>query len=170
MTGIVERRHTLPILSNVFIELKSENISFIATDLEIQITTSQRMAALSGTNTRLRWAAKKLQDILRALPDKAQVILEAGENRLQAKAGKSRFNLQTLPAKISPVSRKARSRRARITLQQRELKHILSMVQYAMAQQDIRYYFNGLLLLMEDNCLRVVATDGHRLAFAFDDA
>jgi len=167
VTGIVERRHTLPILSNVFIELKSENISFVATDLEIQITTSTKDGSAVGDAYSVTVGAKKLQDILRALPEQAQVTLEAGENRLQAKAGKSRFNLQTLPAEDFPRFPESKEPQARITLQQRELKHLLSMVQYAMAQQDIRYYLNGLLLLMEDNCLRVVATDGHRLAFAF---
>ena len=167
VTGIVERRHTLPILSNVFIELKSENISFVATDLEIQITTSAKDGSAVGDAYSVTVGAKKLQDILRALPEQAQVTLEAGENRLQAKAGKSRFNLQTLPAEDFPRFPESKEPQERITIQQRELKHLLSMVQYAMAQQDIRYYLNGLLLLMEDNCLKVVATDGHRLAFAF---
>jgi hypothetical protein len=167
VTGIVERRHTLPILSNVFIELKSENISFVATDLEIQITTSTKDGSAVGDAYSVTVGAKKLQDILRALPEQAQVTLEAGENRLQAKAGKSRFNLQTLPAEDFPRFPESKEPQARITLQQRELKHLLSMVQYAMAQQDIRYYLNGLLLLMEDNCLRVVATDGHPVSNKF---
>ena len=144
-----------------------KNISFVATDLEIQITTSAKDGSAVGDAYSVTVGAKKLQDILRALPEQAQVTLEAGENRLQAKAGKSRFNLQTLPAEDFPRFPESKEPQARITLQQRELKHLLSMVQYAMAQQDIRYYLNGLLLLMEDNCLRVVATDGHRLAFAF---
>ena len=85
---------------------------------------------------------------------------------MHAKAGKSRFNLQTLPVEDFPKFPESTEPQAKITVQQKELKHILSMVQYAMAQQDIRYYLNGLLLLMEDNHLKVVATDGHRLAFA----
>lgn len=166
VTGIVERRHTLPILSNVLIERKHEKISFIATDLEIQITTSAEDAHADGEEHSVTVAAKKLQDILRALPDKARVVLEMGENRLHAKAGKSRFNLQTLPAEDFPKFPESIESQGKITVQQKELKHILSMVQYAMAQQDIRYYLNGLLLLVEENYLRVVATDGHRLAFA----
>ena len=166
VTGIVERRHTLPILSNVLIERKQEKISFIATDLEIQITTSVEDANPVNEERAVTVPAKKLQDILRALPDKVQVMLETGENRLHAKAGKSRFNLQTLPVADFPKFPESTEPQAKITVQQKELKHILSMVQYAMAQQDIRYYLNGLLLLMEDNHLKVVATDGHRLAFA----
>ncbi|SOD40266.1 DNA polymerase III subunit beta [Nitrosovibrio sp. Nv4] len=166
VTGIVERRHTLPILSNVLIERKQEKISFVATDLEIQITTSAEHVNPDSEEYAVTVAAKKLQDILRALPDKAQVILETDENRLRAKAGKSRFSLQTLPVEDFPKFPEGTEPQAKITVQQKELKHMLSLVQYAMAQQDIRYYLNGLLLLLEDNYLRVVATDGHRLAFA----
>nr|ABB69882.1 DNA polymerase III beta chain [Nitrosospira sp. NIJS16] len=166
VTGIVERRHTLPILSNVLIERKHESISFIATDLEIQITTSAQDSVDNDEEHSVTVAAKKLQDILRALPDKAQVVLEMGENRLLAKAGKSRFNLQTLPAEDFPKFPESKEAQGKVTVQQKELKHLLSMVQYATAQQDIRYYLNGLLLLLEDSYLKVVATDGHRLAFA----
>lgn len=166
VTGIVERRHTLPILSNVLIERKDTEILFIATDLEIQITTSVQDITGASEGHSVTVAAKKLQDILRALPDKAQVTLDTDENRLQGKAGKSRFNLQTLPVEDFPKFPENTESQAKITLQQKELKHLLFLVQYAMAQQDIRYYLNGLLLLMEENHLKVVATDGHRLAFA----
>lgn len=166
VTGIVERRHTLPILSNVLIERKDAEILFIATDLEIQITTSVQDIAGVSEGHSVTVAAKKLQDILRALPDKAQVTLDTDENRLQGKAGKSRFNLQTLPVEDFPKFPENTESQAKITIQQKELKHLLFLVQYAMAQQDIRYYLNGLLLLMEENHLKVVATDGHRLAFA----
>lgn len=166
VTGIVERRHTLPILSNVLIERKNDEISFIATDLEIQITTSTRDSNTVTEGHSVTVAAKKLQDILRALPDKTEVTLETKENRLQGKAGKSRFSLQTLPVEDFPKFPENTESQAKITVKQKELKHLLFLVQYAMAQQDIRYYLNGLLLLMEENYLKAVATDGHRLAFA----
>ena len=166
VTGIVERRHTLPILSNVLIERKNDQISFIATDLEIQITTSTRDSNTVTEGHSVTVAAKKLQDILRALPDKTEVTLETKENRLQGKAGKSRFSLQTLPVEDFPKFPENTESQAKITVKQKELKHLLFLVQYAMAQQDIRYYLNGLLLLMEENHLKAVATDGHRLAFA----
>nr|ABB69891.1 DNA polymerase III beta chain [Nitrosovibrio sp. RY3C] len=167
VTGIVERRHTLPILSNVLIERKREEISFTATDLEIQIaTTAPDSKDESKQTSAITVAAKKLQDILRALPDNVQVTLEAQENRLQVKAGKSRFNLQTLPAEDFPRLPESSTPQAKITLPQKELKNLLFLVQYAMAQQDIRYYLNGLLLLVEADHLKVVATDGHRLGFA----
>lgn len=166
VTGIVERRHTLPILSNVLIERKNESLSFMATDLEIQITTTTQDSESIKQAFAVTVTAKKLQDILRALPDKAQITLEAEENRLQVKAGKSRFNLQTLPVEDFPKLPEGTEPQAKITLQQKELKNLLFLVQHAMAQQDIRYYLNGLLLLLEENHLKVVATDGHRLGFA----
>lgn len=166
VTGIVERRHTLPILSNVLIERKNESLSFMATDLEIQITTCTQDSEVVKKGFSVTVAAKKLQDILRALPDKAQITLEAEENRLQVKAGKSRFNLQTLPVEDFPKLPESSEPQAKIILQQKELKNLLFLVQYAMAQQDIRYYLNGLLLLLEESYLKVVATDGHRLGFA----
>ncbi|KIO49494.1 DNA polymerase III subunit beta [Nitrosospira sp. NpAV] len=166
VTGIVERRHTLPILSNVLIERKNEETSFVATDLEIQITTSTQDSNTIGEGYSVTVAAKKLQDILRALPDKTEVTLETTENRLQGKAGKSRFSLQTLPVEDFPKFPENTESQAKITVKQNDLKHLLFLVQYAMAQQDIRYYLNGLLFLMEENHLKAVATDGHRLAFA----
>ncbi len=167
VTGIVERRHTLPILSNVLIEKKNENLTFMATDLEIQITTITNNNETTKNELAVTVAAKKLQDILRALPEKALVTLDLEDNRLQVKAGKSRFNLQTLPVEDFPKFPESTEQQARITLKQKELKNLLFLVQYAMAQQDIRYYLNGLLLLLEDNHLKAVATDGHRLSFAW---
>jgi DNA polymerase-3 subunit beta len=102
VTGIVERRHTLPILSNVLIEKKGGQVGFLATDLEIQITTASA-DELPGEDFRLTTSAKKLQDILRAIPDKTTVTLEQLDGRLTLKAGKSRFNLQTLPAEDFPL-------------------------------------------------------------------
>lgn len=166
VTGIVERRHTLPILSNVLIERKNEEITFMATDLEIQIATTAQDGKGSTQENSITVAAKKLQDILRALPENIKVTLEAQENRVQVKAGTSRFNLQTLPAEDFPKLPESTAVLAKITVQQKELKNLLFLVQYAMAQQDIRYYLNGLLLLVEEKQLKVVATDGHRLGFA----
>ena len=169
VTGIVELRHTLPILSNVLIEKKGGEVGFLATDLEIQITTASA-EALPGEDFRLTTSAKKLQDILRAIPDKTQVTLEQQDGaRLVLKAGKSRFNLQTLPAEDFPLLSVAGSANATFSLPQRELKRLIAQVQYGMAVQDIRYYLNGLLLQTDGNQVRLIATDGHRLAFAAAD-
>jgi len=167
ITGIIEHRHTLPILSNVLIERKNKEILYVATDLEIQITTTTKDSTTTNEQIcSVTVGAKKLQDILRALPDRTQVTLETEENRLLVKAGRSRFNLQTLPAKDFPKLPESNELLKKITVQQGELKSLLLLVQYAMAQKDIRYYLNGLLLVMEENYLKAIATDGHRLGFS----
>jgi DNA polymerase-3 subunit beta len=165
VTGIVERRHTLPILSNVLIEKKGGEVGFLATDLEIQITTSSP-EALPGEDFRLTTSAKKFVDILRAIPASATVTLEKDDSRLTVKAGKSRFNLQTLPADDFPHLTINGEAQAKFSLAQKDLKRLLSQVQYAMAVQDIRYYLNGLLLQTDGEQVRLVATDGHRLALS----
>lgn len=162
--GIVEKRHTLPILSNVLMEKEGERLTLLATDIEIQIKTSA--ATSTGENASMTVAARKLQDILRALPEEAEVSLTLDEKRLQVKAGRSRFNLQTLPAEDFPRMAQSDGNQTRLTLTQKQFKRLLALVQYAMAQQDIRYYLNGLLLVVKGNEICVVATDGHRLAYA----
>jgi DNA polymerase-3 subunit beta len=167
VTGIVEKRHTLPILSNVLIEKKQEKLTLVATDLEIQISTEFIIEGkVSGEDTKLTVSARKLQDILRALPEEAEALLEAQNNRLQVRAGKSRFNLQTLPPNDFPVLAAPGTAQAKISLSQKHLRELLLLVQFAMAQQDIRYYLNGLLLVLEGKQIKVVATDGHRLSYA----
>jgi DNA polymerase-3 subunit beta len=165
VSGIIERRHTLPILSNVLIDRADGMLAFLATDIEIQITASSAIAA-GGEVRPMTVGARKLVDILRALPDGAEVTLTPQDKRLQVKAGKSRFTLQTLPAEDFPRLARPSGEVARFALPQKALRKLLGLVQYSMAQQDIRYYLNGLLVLVEDRQLRLVATDGHRLAYA----
>ena len=165
VSGIIERRHTLPILSNVLIDRSGQTLAFLATDIEIQITSRSTLAAEAEARA-LTVGARKLVDILRALPQDAEVTLQQQDKRLLVRAGKSRFTLQTLPAEDFPRLAKPAGESARFALSQRELRHMLGLVQYAMAQQDIRYYLNGLLMVVEDRSLKLVATDGHRLAFA----
>ena len=165
VSGIIERRHTLPILSNVLVERVDGVLSFLATDIEIQITSRSSLAAGADAKP-LTVGARKLVDILRALPEGAEVTLQQQDKRLQVKAGKSRFTLQTLPAEDFPKLARPAGDVTRFALPQKALRRLLGLVQYAMAQQDIRYYLNGLLVLVEDQQLRLVATDGHRLAYA----
>ncbi|HEY9381171.1 MAG TPA: DNA polymerase III subunit beta [Burkholderiales bacterium] len=165
VSGIIERRHTLPILSNVLIERDTARLSFVATDIEIEITASVAVDTSSETKS-VTVGARKLLDILRALPDASEVTLALADKRLQVKSGKSRFNLQTLPAEDFPRLAGPEGDSVRFELPQKLLKDLFSQVQYAMAQQDIRYYLNGLLMVIEAGELRVIATDGHRLAFA----
>src|SRR6476620_3519861 len=164
VTGIVERRHTLPILSNVLITAGDGRVDFLATDLEVQITSTATLDGnAEGTVTA---GARKLFDILRSLPDDAEVSLEAKENRMTVKAGKSRFNLQTLAAADFPRMVEAKDASKTLTLPQKALKQALQLVQFAMAVQDIRYYLNGVLFSVDKDALRTVATAGHRLSFA----
>ncbi|HKY02213.1 MAG TPA: DNA polymerase III subunit beta [Burkholderiales bacterium] len=165
VSGIIERRHTLPILSNVLMAREAGKLSFVATDIEIEINASATVEA-PGEDKALTVGARKLLDILRALPDGSEVSLSLTDKKLQLKSGKSRFNLQTLPAEDFPRLSAAEGNATRFELPQKLLKDLLSMVQYAMAQQDIRYYLNGLLMVVDAGELKVIATDGHRLAFA----
>jgi len=166
VTGIVEKRHTLPILSNVLIERKQGRLHLIATDLEIQVATSAELPAGAGEDVNLTVSARKLQDILRALPEGTETLLDVQNNRLQVRSGKSRFNLQTLPAADFPVLGDPGQAQAKVSMPQKALRELLLLVQYSMAQQDIRYYLNGLLLVLDGGQVRVVATDGHRLGYA----
>ena len=165
VSGIIERRHTLPILSNVLIERSDGRLSFLATDIEIQISARSSLDA-SGAAHAVTVGARKLLDILRALPEGAEASLNLQDKRMLLKAGRSRFTLQTLPAEDFPRLAKPAGEIARFALPQRALRRLLGLVQYAMAQQDIRYYLNGLLMVVEDRQLKLVATDGHRLAYA----
>ena len=164
VSGIVERRHTLPILANILIRKDGERVSFLSTDIEVQITT-HAMIGSGGDVASTTVAARKLLDILRALPDSNDVALTLANKRMTVQAGKSRFALQTLSAEEFPTVTQAEHYNAKVTLPQKTLKHLFHMVHFAMAQQDIRYYLNGLLLVVEGKNVIAVATDGHRLAF-----
>lgn len=166
VTGIVEKRHTLPILSNVLIERKQDRLHLVATDLEIQVATSTESCKGGDEDISLTVSARKLQDILRSLPEQTDTTLDVQNNRLQVRAGKSRFNLQTLPAADFPAIAEPGAALAKVTLPQKALRELLLLVQYAMAQQDIRYYLNGLLLVLDGGQVKVIATDGHRLSYA----
>jgi DNA polymerase III subunit beta len=161
VSGIVERRQTLPILANILVRKDGERVSFTATDLEIQIQTSADIGAgKDAAATTI--AARKLVDILRALPE-SDVALSLSNKKMAIASGKSRFNLQTLAAEEFPTIAQAEFT-ADFTLPASTFKYLLSMVHFAMAQQDIRYYLNGMLLVVDGATVRAVATDGHRLA------
>jgi DNA polymerase III subunit beta len=165
VSGIVEKRHTLPILSNVLLERSREDLTLLATDLEIQVSTSFKCQSSESEAYLVTTSARKLLDILRSLPDGAEVVLEAQNNRMQIRSGKSRFNLQTLPAEDFPKLTQSGTKTGTIKITQKHLRSLLLQIQYAMAQQDIRYYLNGMLFVIDGTRLKAVATDGHRLAF-----
>ncbi len=159
--GIVERRQTLPILANVLLRRDPARLTFTTTDLEIQIQTAMDVTASteSGSAT---VSARKLIDILRALPD-VEVQLSYVNRKLTIQAGRSKFSLQTMSADEYPTVAQAPVN-VDFTVPASSLKYLLSMVHYAMATQDIRYYLNGMLLVIDGPKVRAVATDGHRLA------
>jgi|SRR5437870_2029535 len=164
VSGIVERRHTLPILANVLLEQKDDKLYVTATDLEMQITAYSELSGKQDQSVTV--AARKLQDLLRALPDDAAVNIETSANKMMVRASRSRFNLQTLPAADYPRISLAQEQQQTIRLAQREFRGLLRLAEFAMAQQDIRYYLNGMLLVVDKGSLQTVATDGHRLSFA----
>ena len=165
VSGIVERRHTLPILANVLIRATDGQLQFTASDLEIQIRT---VADLGGDNANFATTigARKLIDILRTMPADQTVALESSQNKVILKGGKSKFTLQTLPAEDFPLVQEAPGFGPLFSVPQKTLKSLLGQVAFAMAVHDIRYYLNGILFVAEGKQLSLVATDGHRLAFA----
>ena len=165
VAGIVERRHTLPILANVLIRKTGSKLQLTSSDLEIQIRTSAELGGDEGDFT-TTVGARKLIDVLRSMPSDQTVSLESAQNKLILKGGKSRFTLQTLPAEDFPLVQEAASFGPVFSVPQKVLKELLSQVSFAMAVHDIRYYLNGILFVAEGKQLSLVATDGHRLAFS----
>ncbi|ABD67764.1 DNA polymerase III, beta subunit [Rhodoferax ferrireducens T118] len=164
VAGIVERRHTLPILANVLIRKTGTSLQLTTSDLEIQIRTTAELDGDTGDFTTV--GARKLIDILRTMPADQTVSLESSAAKLILKGGKSRFTLQTMAAEDFPLVQEAASFGPVFSVPQKTLKDLLSQVSFAMAVHDIRYYLNGILFVAEGSQLSLVATDGHRLAFA----
>jgi DNA polymerase-3 subunit beta len=165
VAGIVERRHTLPILANVLIRKTGSALQLTTSDLEIQIRTTAELDGDAGNFT-TTVGARKLIDILRTMPSDQTVSLESNQNKLILKGGKSRFTLQSLPAEDFPLVQEAANFGPSFSVPQKTLKELLHQVSFAMAVHDIRYYLNGILFVAEGKQLSLVATDGHRLAFA----
>lgn len=163
VASIVERKHALPILSNILIQGKDGQVQLTATDLEMQVSLSFKADLKEEIATTI--SARKFFDITRSLPDDCVIDIAIKDSRVAVKANKSRFAIQTLPAKDYPVMTKASSEAVVITISQIQLKRLLKQVEFAMAQQDIRYYLNGLLFEIDGNSLNIVGTDGHRLSF-----
>ncbi len=165
VAGIVERRHTLPILANVLIRKTGTQLQFTTSDLEIQIRTTADLGGDAGDFT-TTVGARKLIDILRSMPSDQTVSLESAQNKLILKGGKSRFTLQTMPAEDFPLVQEAANFGPSFSVPQKTLKLLLSQVSFAMAVHDIRYYLNGILFVAEGKQLSLVSTDGHRLAYS----
>src|SRR5258706_1037343 len=165
VAGIVERRHTLPILANVLIRKTGPELEFTTSDLEIQVRTSAELGGDTG-NFATTVGARKLIDILRSMPADQTVTLSAAQNKLTLQGGKSRFTLQTLPSDDFPLVQEAADFGPMSSVPQKTLKLLINQGHFAMAVHDIRYYLNGILFVAEGKILTLVATDGHRLALA----
>ena len=165
VAGIVERRHTLPILANVLIRKTGTTLQLTTSDLEIQIRTTAELGGDEADFT-TTVGARKLIDILRTMPTDQTVSLESSAAKLILKSGKSKFTLQTMAAEDFPLVQEAANFGPVFSMPQKALKDLLNQVSFAMAVHDIRYYLNGILFVAEGKQLSLVATDGHRLAFA----
>lgn len=163
VSGVVERRQTLPILSNVLLVAEDGRLTFTATDMEVELFVHMSHKARSPGAITL--PARKLLDICRALPSEAKMELEVQGDQVKVRSGRSRFTLSTMPAGDFPSVGEFESR-LRFAVPQGILKGLMERTQFAMAHQDVRYYLNGLLLEIDSGVLRAVATDGHRLALS----
>jgi DNA polymerase III subunit beta len=165
VAGIVERRHTLPVLANVLIRKTGDQVELTASDLEIQIRTTASLDGDAG-NFATTVSVRKLVDILRAIPGDQVVTVSTMQSKLVLQSGKSRFSLQTMPSDDFPLVQEAPEFGPVFSVPQSTLKTLINQVHFAMAVHDIRYYLNGILFVAEGRNLILVATDGHRLALA----
>ena len=164
VAGVVERRQTLAVLSNVLFDLDGQTLSLTGTDLEVEITGRVQLDEPASDNGQLTIPAKKLLDICKSLPDSSTINFSLGDNqKVTVSSGRSRFTLATLPANEFPNVEEGEAK-AQFTVLQSQLKRLIDRTAFAMAQQDVRYYLNGMLWELTPNQIRVVATDGHRLA------
>lgn len=163
VTGVVEKRQTMPVLGNVLLVCRENVLAITATDLEVELSaTSEVRVQESGEIT---VPGRKLLDIVKALPEKSEVDISFDSGRIIVRSGKSRFTLTTLPASDFPSTENIEVKQ-KVSVAQNGLKTLLDKTHFSMAQQDVRYYLNGLLFELTDQQLRLVATDGHRLALA----
>lgn len=164
VAGAVERRHTLPILSNLLIKVSDDLLTMVGTDLEVELCAQVPVAAGSEAGA-VTVPAKKLVDICRTLPDQADITIEVSGERALIRSGRSRFTLSTLPEQEFPQIEEPEQAMT-FTLPQRSLRRLIERTQFSMANQDVRYYLNGMLFDTATGWLTAVATDGHRLAMA----
>lgn len=163
VAGVVERRQTLPILSNIMLRYNGKELALTGTDMEVEL--SAQLQGKSGENGEMTVPARKLHDICRALPNESLIEISLDKEKALIKSGKSRFRLLTMPATEFPAIETAQWD-IKFSLPQNKLRWLLEKTMFCMAQQDVRYYLNGLLFEVSEQQLRAVATDGHRLSLA----
>jgi DNA polymerase III subunit beta len=163
VVGVVERRQTMPILSNVLLTAQGSKLAITATDLEVEMVAESEVKV--EAKGEITVPGRKLHDIFRALPDGVAVELSLSGDRLTVKAGRSRFTLSTLRAADFPTVDEIAAKQT-LRVKRADLRRLVDKTHFSMAQQDVRYYLNGLLLETDKKRLRGVATDGHRLALS----
>ena len=161
VVGVVERRQTLPVLANVLVKVAAGRLALTATDLEVEMVASVDVERADDGEVTI--PARKLFDIVRALPDGARVDIKQNADRIALAANRSRFTLTTLPASEFPTIDNIELVE-KVALPEDALRDLMDRTAFAMANQDVRYYLNGMLLDLQEHTLRCVATDGHRLA------
>lgn len=162
VAGVVERRQTLPVLSNVLLVLEDQQLSLTGTDLEVELV-GRVLVDEASAGGEVTVPARKLVDICKSLPEGSDIHFSVEEGKATVRSGRSRFTLSTLPAREFPSVEEGAGTQ-QFSLKQGQLKRLIDRTSFAMAQQDVRYYLNGMLLEIRQAQLRVVATDGHRLA------
>jgi len=161
VVNVVERRQTLPVLANLLVSVEGNKLSMTGTDLEVEMIARSEVDDAENGETTI--PARKLFEIVRALPDGSKVTISQSGDKVTVQAGRSRFSLATLPSRDFPAVEDL-DLVERIRVSESALKELIERTAFAMAQQDVRYYLNGLLLDLRESGLRCVATDGHRLA------
>ena len=164
LSGVVEKRQTLPILSNILVSLNDSELSLTGTDLEVELAVKIKVVSASSGGE-ITVPARKLFDICKSLPDNSLIAFSIAENKCLVNSGRSKFSLMTLPATEFPKV-VGETENLSFDLHQVELKDLIEATSFAMAQQDVRYYLNGMLFEIANQNLKLVATDGHRLAMA----
>ena len=171
VTAVIERRQTLPILANIFLNLKAKELSLLGTDMEVELSGRITLEKV-GKEGKTTAPARKLMDICRSLPEGSDLKFQQKDDKLILQCGRSRFNLATLPATDFPISEGTNESLEHLSfmLSQKHLRSLIEATNFAMAQQDVRYYLNGMLWELGQGSLRAVATDGHRLALSIKEA
>jgi DNA polymerase III subunit beta len=159
--GVVERRQTMPVLANVLLSARENRLSVTGTDLEVELVATSPVGVQQAGDITV--PGRKLLDIFRSLPEKTPVTLSTEGERVSLRGGRSRFTLSSLPAAEFPVIEEINAQQT-LSLEQGEFRRLIDKTHFSMAQQDVRYYLNGLLLETDGKSVRAVATDGHRLA------
>lgn len=166
VVNVVERRQTLPVLANFLVQVQNGQLSLTATDLEVEMVS--RIAVEDAQDGETTIPARKLFEIIRALPDGSRITVSQTGDKITVQAGRSRFTLATLPSNDFPSVDEVEATE-RVAIGEATLKELIERTAFAMAQQDVRYYLNGLLFDLRGDALRTVATDGHRLALCETD-